>query len=76
MWVVAPPQRPTAAILYSNPHNSPCTLSGDLHGAAEATIQYGQEANDRHITFTLGLALCSYYYIDNTSGHKPDLLTN
>ena len=55
MWVVAPPQRPTAAILYSNPHDSPCTLSGDLHGAAEATIQYGQEANDRHITFTVGI---------------------
>ena len=29
---VAPPQRPTAAILYSNPHGCPCTLSGDLHG--------------------------------------------
>ena len=53
MQVVAPPQRPTAAILYSNPLDSPCTLSGDLHGAAEATIQYRREANGRHITFTV-----------------------
>ena len=30
--VVAPPQRPTAAILYSNPHGCQCTLSGVLHG--------------------------------------------
>ena len=35
MWVVAPPQRPTAAILYSNPLCCPCTLSGDLHGAIQ-----------------------------------------
>ena len=32
MRVVAPPQRPSAAILYSNPLGCPCTLSGDLHG--------------------------------------------
>ena len=33
----APPQRPTAAILYSNPLGSPCTLtlSGDLHRAIQ-----------------------------------------
>ena len=37
MWVVAPPQRPTAAILYSNPHGCPCTLSGDLHGASKVS---------------------------------------
>ena len=30
--VVAPPQRPSAAILYSNPHGCPCTLTGVLHG--------------------------------------------
>ena len=35
MRVVARPQRPTAAILYSNPHGCPCTLSGDLHGAIQ-----------------------------------------
>ena len=33
--VVAPPQRPTAAILYSNPLGCPCTLTGDLHGAIQ-----------------------------------------
>ena len=31
--VVGSPQRPTAAILYSNPLDSPCTLTGDLDGA-------------------------------------------
>ena len=34
--VVAPPQRPTAAILYSNPLGCPCTLTGDLHGEIKA----------------------------------------
>ena len=34
--VVAPPQRPTAEISYSNPLGSPCTLTGDLHGAIQA----------------------------------------
>ena len=30
--VVHSPQRPTAALSYSNPHGCPCTLSGALHG--------------------------------------------
>ena len=37
--VVAPPQRPTAAGLYSNPHDCPCTLSGDLHGGRRAVLK-------------------------------------
>ena len=33
--VVGSPQRPTAANLYSNPLDSPCTLTGDLNGGKE-----------------------------------------
>ena len=43
MRVVAPPQRPTAAILYSNPHGCPCTLSGDLHGLS---VLHGKLQNE------------------------------
>ena len=43
--VVAPPQRPTAAILYSNPLGCPCTLTGDLHGALQV-LEIGLDKND------------------------------
>ena len=35
-----PPQGPTAAILYSNPLNSPCTLTGFCLGAAEVVENF------------------------------------
>ena len=41
--VVPPPQRPTAAILYSNPLGCPCTLSGDLHGLS---VLHGKVQNE------------------------------
>jgi len=44
--VVPPPQRHTAAILYSNPLGCPCTLFGDLHGAIQVLKNRGLKKNE------------------------------